>query len=48
MGREQTFTNPLCSALLPEKLRDLMKEKVFEATFPLHEVRLSTQVGAWG
>lgn len=35
--------NPLPSALLPEKLHDLMNKKVFEAAFPLHEVRLSTQ-----
>ncbi|XP_074951412.1 anoctamin-9 isoform X1 [Phalacrocorax aristotelis] len=27
-----------------EKLHDLMKKKVFEAMFPLHEVRLSTRV----
>lgn len=39
MGREQSFTNPLPSAPLPEKLRHLMKKKVFEAAFPLHEVR---------
>ena len=50
-GREYTgaraklhLTNPPRSALLPEKLHDLMKKKVFEATFPLHEVRLSTRV----
>ncbi|NXF10776.1 ANO9 protein, partial [Smithornis capensis] len=29
--------NPLPSVLLPEKLRDLIKKKVFEAAFPLHE-----------
>ncbi|NWI68148.1 ANO9 protein, partial [Todus mexicanus] len=35
--RWQSFTNPLHSALLPEKLDDLEKKKVFEASFPLHE-----------
>lgn len=35
--------NPVPSALLPEKLHDLMKKKVFEAAFPLHKVRPSTQ-----
>lgn len=50
-GREYTgaraklcLTNPLHSALLPEKLDELIKKKVFEATFPLHEVRPSTHV----
>lgn len=37
-------TNPSCSALLPEKLRDLIKKNVFETMFPLHEVRPSTQM----
>lgn len=41
-GREQSFTNPLCSALPPEKLHDLRKKRVFEAAFPLHEVRPRT------
>lgn len=51
VGREQSFTNPLPSALLPEKLHHLMKKKVFEAAFPLHEVRASTRVPGrrpWG
>ncbi|PKU33966.1 hypothetical protein llap_15732 [Limosa lapponica baueri] len=39
LGREQRFTNLLCSTPPPEKLRDLMKKKVFEAAFPLHTVR---------
>lgn len=30
--------------LPPEKLHDLIKKNVFEAAFPLHEVRPSTQV----
>lgn len=42
MGREQSFADPPRSALLPEKLHDLKKNKVFEASFPLHEVRPST------
>ncbi|NXN14544.1 ANO9 protein, partial [Indicator maculatus] len=35
-GNTQSFTNTPCS-LPPEKLHDLMKKKVFEASFPLHE-----------
>ncbi|NXG76792.1 ANO9 protein, partial [Baryphthengus martii] len=35
--RWQSVTNPLHSALLPEKLQDLEKKKVFETSFPLHE-----------
>ncbi|NXD83651.1 ANO9 protein, partial [Halcyon senegalensis] len=35
--RWQNCTNPLHSALLPEKLHDLEKKKVFKASFPLHE-----------
>lgn len=31
----------LVSLLLLEKLRDLIKKKVFETAFPLHEVRKS-------
>lgn len=30
--------NPVPSALLSEKLSDLMEKKVFEAAFPLHKV----------
>lgn len=40
-GSTQSFANTSYSALLPEKLHDLMKKKVFEASFPLHEVRPS-------
>ncbi|XP_009975547.1 PREDICTED: anoctamin-9, partial [Tauraco erythrolophus] len=36
-GREKISTNPLRSAPPPEKLHDLIKKKVFEAAFPLHE-----------